>query len=213
MGEAGKKRAIAQEIGNHTNIDDRPGKRMLHASPVLGSLHSMHQFQPSTDVTNERASSNGNHAGGLVADSEMDQVQQLVAMIGAIAAQGDRAVESLEILASNIPSNLLAEVVIANIHNLPSIRPTSDDDEHELAPGGSQLSAISALSQIMPPFTVISQVTTLPTTMPQVVLPSMAMPQLPLPNSISSSFQVEVTVPQQLASDAGHDPQRVCFDC
>lgn len=208
MGEAGKKRAIAQEIGNHTNIDDRPGKRMLHASPVLGSLHSMHQFQPSTDVTNERASSNGNHAGGLVADSEMDQVQQLVAMIGAIAAQGDRAVESLEILASNIPSNLLAEVVIANIHNLPSIRPTSDDDEHELAPGGSQLSAISALSQIMPPFTVISQVTTLPTTMPQVVLPSMAMPQLPLPNSISSSFQVEVTVPQQLASDAGHDPQR-----
>lgn len=208
MGEAGKKRAFAQEIGNHTNIDDRPGKRMLHPSPVLGSLHSMPQFQPSGDVTNERVSSNGNHAGGVVADSEMAQVQQLVAMIGAIAAQGDRAVESLEILASNIPSNLLAEVVIANIHNLPSTRPSSDDDEHQLGPEASQLSAISALSQIMPSFNVISQVMTLPTTMHQAVLPSIAVSQLPLPNSISSSSQVEVTVPQQLASDAGHDPQR-----
>lgn len=207
MGEAGKKRAITQEIGNHTNIDDRPGKRMLHPSPVLGSSHSMHQFQPSGDVTNDRASSNGNHAGGVVADSEMAQVQQLVGMIGAIAAQGDRAVESLEILASNIPSNLLAEVVIANIHNLPSTRPSSDDDEHELGPEASPLSAISALSQIMPSFPAISQVMTLPTTLPQAVLPSIAVSQLPLPNSISSSSQVEVTVPQQLASDAGHDPQ------
>lgn len=204
MGEAGKKRAIAQVIGNHANVDDRPGKRMLHASPVLGSIHSMQKFQTSGDVINERASSNGNHAGGLI-DSEMAQVQQLVAMIGAIAAQGDRAVESLEILASNIPSNLLAEVVIANIHNLPSTRPTSDDDEQELVEG-SQYSAISALSQIMPSFT-ISQVMTLPTTVPQVVLPSMAAPQLPLPKNTSPS-QVEVSVPQQLASDAGHDLQR-----
>lgn len=206
MGEVGKKRAVAQVIGNHANIDDRPVKRMLHASPLLGSMHSIQQFQPSSDVINERAFSNGNHAGGQLVDSEMAQVQQLVAMIGAIAAQGDRAVESLEILASNIPSNLLAEVVIANIHNLPSARPTSDGDEQELGEG-SQYSAISAFSEIMPSFTMISQVMTLPTTIPQVVLPSMAVSQLPLPKSASSS-QVEVSVAQQLASHAGHDLQR-----
>ncbi|KAH9292801.1 hypothetical protein KI387_042011 [Taxus chinensis] len=114
-GEIGKRRTLVQETVSPATIDDKPGKRIRHSSPAL------QQFQPSSDVINESEPSNGNNPGSLMNGPEMTPVQQLVAMFGAIVAQGDRAVESLEILISRIPTDLLAEVVIANMHNLPSI--------------------------------------------------------------------------------------------
>jgi symplekin len=59
-------------------------------------------------------------------------VQQLVAMFGALVAQGEKAAGSLDILVSSICSDLLAEVVMTNIWNLPSIRPMLDEDETQL---------------------------------------------------------------------------------
>ncbi|KAJ4911512.1 HEAT repeat-containing protein [Raphanus sativus] len=50
--------------------------------------------------------------------SDTGPVQQLVAMFGALVAQGEKAIGSLEILISSISADLLADVVMANMHNI-----------------------------------------------------------------------------------------------
>ncbi|PIN09200.1 mRNA cleavage and polyadenylation factor II complex, subunit PTA1 [Handroanthus impetiginosus] len=62
-------------------------------------------------------------------DADNGPVQQLVAMFGALVAQGEKASASLEILISSISADLLAEVVMANIRNLPPKIPKSEGDE------------------------------------------------------------------------------------
>ncbi|XP_017247207.1 uncharacterized protein LOC108218671 isoform X2 [Daucus carota subsp. sativus] len=63
-------------------------------------------------------------------DGDNGPVQQLVSMFAALVAQGEKAVGSLQILISSISADLLAEVVMANMRHLPSVRPK--DEELEL---------------------------------------------------------------------------------
>ncbi|CAA0836287.1 HEAT repeat-containing protein [Striga hermonthica] len=65
-------------------------------------------------------------------DADNGPVQQLVAMFGALVAQGEKAVASLEILISSISADLLAEVVMANMRNLPLRSSQSEEDEELL---------------------------------------------------------------------------------
>lgn len=51
-----------------------------------------------------------------------EAVYQLIGMFAALAAQGDRAAGSLQILSSSIASDLLAEVVMVNMQHLPISR-------------------------------------------------------------------------------------------
>ncbi|KAJ3682829.1 hypothetical protein LUZ60_013056 [Juncus effusus] len=60
-----------------------------------------------------------------------DAVFQLVTMFASLAAQGERAASSLQVLSSSISSELLAEVVLVNLHHLPVLKeelvgPSSD---------------------------------------------------------------------------------------
>lgn len=65
-------------------------------------------------------------------DVENGPVQQLVAMFGALVAQGEKAVASLEILISSISADLLAEVVMANMRHLPQYCPNAEGDDEQL---------------------------------------------------------------------------------
>ncbi|KAL7095344.1 hypothetical protein ACP275_10G018300 [Erythranthe tilingii] len=69
-------------------------------------------------------------------DADSGPVQQLVAMFGALAAQGEKAAASLEILVSSISADLLAEVVMANLRNLPPKIPKSEMNEEPLGNTG-----------------------------------------------------------------------------
>ncbi|XP_068636580.1 uncharacterized protein [Aristolochia californica] len=80
-------------------------------------------------------------------DIDSGPVQQLVAMFGALVAQGDRAATSLEILISSISSDLLAEVVMANMRFLPPTCPQSE--EEALGGAGSVTPEPSLLSDIL----------------------------------------------------------------
>ncbi|XP_020672070.1 uncharacterized protein LOC110092056 isoform X1 [Dendrobium catenatum] len=62
-------------------------------------------------------------------DGDSGPVLQLVGMFGALVAQGEKASEPLEILISSISSDLLAEVVLANMRHLPSSSPMADDED------------------------------------------------------------------------------------
>ncbi|KAG8099005.1 hypothetical protein GUJ93_ZPchr0013g34508 [Zizania palustris] len=76
-----------------------------------------------------------------------EAVYQLVSMFAALAAQGDRASASLQILSSSIATDLLAEVVMVNMQHLPVSRPEVDQQQSpstgqlSVAPSSSLLSA------------------------------------------------------------------------
>lgn len=81
-------------------------------------------------------------------DADSGPVQQLVAMFGALVAQGEKAASSLEILISSISADLLAEVVMANIRNLPPESPRCEGDEELLGNMGVHLDMIGSDTHI-----------------------------------------------------------------
>ncbi|KAH7446302.1 hypothetical protein KP509_01G050700 [Ceratopteris richardii] len=60
---------------------------------------------------------------GLNVDSKLTPLQQMIAMIGALVAKGERAASSIEILITSLPPDMLADVVIENMKNLPTSPP------------------------------------------------------------------------------------------
>ncbi|XP_071715633.1 uncharacterized protein [Rutidosis leptorrhynchoides] len=71
------------------------------------------------------------------------RVQQLVAMFSSLVAQGEQSAAMLEVLISSISADLLAQVVMANMPNLPPVRPKQDGDQ-ELLNSGPQDNKLSA---------------------------------------------------------------------
>lgn len=105
------------------NEDDTPGKR---AKSTPGNLEG-----PGCEISKgqDKAPSSGTTPSS---DVDSGPVQQLVAMFAVLVAQGEKAAASLEILISSISADLLAEVVMTNIWNLPARRPKSEGDEEQL---------------------------------------------------------------------------------
>lgn len=118
------------------------------------------------DVLGKRARTTPNVSQGSAQELSKDQhkdngpVQQLVAMFGALVAQGEKAAGSLEILVSSISSDLLAEVVMANIRHLPPTRPKAEEDEQE-AGSDTQFKHLSSyLTDILSTSITLSQTDT-----------------------------------------------------
>lgn len=55
-------------------------------------------------------------------------MQQLVSMFSSLVAQGEQSAAMLEILISSISADLLAQVVMANMPNLPSLPPKEEGE-------------------------------------------------------------------------------------
>ncbi|KAL4179988.1 hypothetical protein AMTRI_Chr13g122920 [Amborella trichopoda] len=114
-GDPIRKRPLAPDDGADTNNDDIPAKRTrldLLSSPD----------QPSQLINDQLPDSgliNGTSGPASLLGSEMTPVQQMIAMIGALLAEGERGAESLEILISKIHPDLLADIVMANMKYLP----------------------------------------------------------------------------------------------
>ncbi|KAH9736535.1 HEAT repeat-containing protein [Citrus sinensis] len=114
----GRKRSGADDGCDLEGDDDVSGKR---ARPTPGDSEALSQdHRPSTGSTSNKG------------NSDSGPVQQLVAMFGALVAQGEKAVSSLEILISSISADLLAEVVMANMCNLPPFLPQAEGDEESV---------------------------------------------------------------------------------
>lgn len=129
----GRKRPALQD-GSDFAEEDMSGKRVKSTvDTVEGSVHDPKGNQvnvPSVGITSS------------VTSAESGPVLQLVAMFSALVAQGEKAAASLEILISSISADLLADVVMANIRNLPPIYPKYEGDEVPLldigAPPGAE---------------------------------------------------------------------------
>lgn len=112
----GRKRLGSQDRGNLAeNVPEKRVKKELDGSTTASQDKSPSSEPPPS----KREVDNG-------------PVQQLVAMFGALVAQGEKAVASLEILISSISSDLLADVVIVNMCNLPPNNPSAEGDDEPL---------------------------------------------------------------------------------
>ncbi|KAG7965085.1 hypothetical protein I3843_09G205600 [Carya illinoinensis] len=121
----GRKRSGAPENSDPAEDRDMPEKRMK-ASPSVSeestreldkSITIPQDGIPSTRPTTSRG------------DVDTGPAQQLVAMFGALVAQGEKAIGSLEILISSISADLLAEVVMANMCYLPPNLSKAEGDD------------------------------------------------------------------------------------
>ncbi|KAI4339782.1 hypothetical protein MLD38_024686 [Melastoma candidum] len=77
-----------------------------------------------SDSEHSSISVNGLSSDCSLSNGELSPVEQMIAMIGALLAEGERGAESLDILISKIHPDLLADIVITSMKHLPSISPS-----------------------------------------------------------------------------------------
>ncbi|XP_054780556.1 uncharacterized protein LOC129288158 isoform X2 [Prosopis cineraria] len=158
----GRKRLGSQDGGDLAEDEDVPEKRSKTTTIVS---------EPKKELDESTRVCWDNNASTVPRSSrrEVDNgpVQQLVAMFGALVAQGEEAVAPLEILISSISSDLLAEVVMANMCNLPPNNPSAEGDDeplHDISITGSDgkakypssfVDCVMSLSSTFPSITVL----------------------------------------------------------
>ncbi|KAJ1396171.1 Symplekin/Pta1, N-terminal [Sesbania bispinosa] len=126
-GNIARKRSGSQ-IGGDLAEDDVPGKRVK--TTITGSKEPKKEFDEG--AANSQDDTPSTVPTSSKGDVDNGPVQQLVAMFGALVAQGEKAVVSLEILISSISADLLAEVVMANMRHLPPKYPNAEGDDEQL---------------------------------------------------------------------------------
>lgn len=116
-GDAVRKRYMPLENEEPNNGYDMASKRICrgpsnHSDPPIQINDSGHDL-----------SVNGASSKVPLLDSGLTPVEQMIAMIGALIAEGERGAESLEILISQLHPDLLADIVITNMKHLPTNPP------------------------------------------------------------------------------------------
>lgn len=154
---SGRKRSGVQDLSDSIEYGDVSAKRARPTPSVSGG--SAQELSPSSGLKTSKG------------DGNNGAVQQLVAMFGVLAAQGEEVAGSLEILISNISSDLLAEVVMANMRHLPPNWPKAegDEDDPSLVGSDAQFKHLSSyLADIIKRSTTSSQTDTLLDAQPSV---------------------------------------------
>ncbi|KAF7830074.1 Symplekin isoform A [Senna tora] len=111
--ESSRKRSVPLDNDKLANGHGTITKR-IRSGP---DLHSPLPVQIN-DSGQDFNSVNGVSPNVPVVDSELTAAEQMIAMIGALLAEGERGAESLEILVSKIHPDLLADIVITNMKHL-----------------------------------------------------------------------------------------------
>ncbi|KAM3372386.1 hypothetical protein ACQJBY_019325 [Aegilops geniculata] len=119
------KRSLADDMNNILEDDGHSSKRVKQSHD--SQEHSEEANKRNTEAASIDSSSN-QPTPARTENSEA--VYQLIGMFAALAAQGDRAAGSLQILSSSIAADLLAEVVMVNMQHLPVSGPEVDQRQH-----------------------------------------------------------------------------------
>lgn len=154
-----RKRSGTQESSEFDKDEDGSGKRARSIPSV--SEESAKESDRNSTGNQDDVSSTGPSISKVEVDS--GPVQQLIAMFGALVAQGAKAVDSLEILISSISADLLAEVVMANLRNFPPDHSKTQGDDEPLTN-----MTIVGDSQVKYPPSFIANVLSLSSTFPPI---------------------------------------------
>ncbi|KAI5061409.1 hypothetical protein GOP47_0023914 [Adiantum capillus-veneris] len=108
-----------QENGSVPSDLNVSSAKRLRVTPETTLSHS----QDAQAVSDDQGAGAAQESSGLILDSRLTPLQQMIAMIGALVAKGERAASSIEILITSLPADMLADVVIENMKNLPPSAP------------------------------------------------------------------------------------------
>lgn len=144
-GDIMKKRAMSQEEDDLCyNNHDMPSKQTCigsNAIPILpfATSDSMNGSLPVYDESHNVPA----------LDGELTPAEQMIVMIGALLAEGERGAKSLEILIMKMHPDMLADIVITNMKYLPKVSPPSTRIGTSQAT--PQVGSLSFASQISAP--------------------------------------------------------------
>ncbi|CUQ97481.1 hypothetical protein BN1843_28120 [Escherichia coli] len=170
----GRKRSVTEDSSDLAENDDVSGKR-VRSTPSVSEESTKELNRNTTTSQGDICSTQPTINKG---DVDTGPVQQLVAMFGALVAQGEKAVGSLGILISSISADLLAEVVMANMRNLPPDHPHTDGDDELL----ENMSIVGSDTQAKYPPSFLADVVSLSSTFPPIA--SLLNSQLSVSNKI-----------------------------
>ncbi|XP_021283612.1 uncharacterized protein LOC110416100 isoform X2 [Herrania umbratica] len=191
LGDVSKKRSMPQDNEELSNNLEMVSKRTRYG---LNS-HSMSPMQIN-DSGQDLASVNGLPPNFPLSDGHLTPVEQMIAMIGALLAEGERGAESLEILISKIHPDLLADIVITNMKHLPKNPPPLT--RVGTLPINQQAGYVNSPAQVLPP--------PAPTNSLHPPLPTS---QLPFTSAATtSSLLSDTSVVSNFAADSKRDPRR-----
>ncbi|KAJ8476753.1 hypothetical protein OPV22_020480 [Ensete ventricosum] len=151
-GQATNKNSGGVSISNEESLPLKDDNSSMQACDEASS--DLVRKRPVTELNNDLLQDDSPAAKRIrqstqtVQDLPNEPLQQLVAMFGALVAQGEKAAGSLEILISSISSDLLAEVVMANMQHLPPTCPKTDKDDVASETGYPSCLASSVLPSI-----------------------------------------------------------------
>lgn len=144
--DGSNKRSLAEDM-NHVTEDDvhstKRARQSIDANEHSEEANKTNFESMSVDISSSQPSS--------IRTGNSEAVYQLIGMFAALAAQGDRAAGSLQILSYSIASDLLAEVVMVNMQHLPISRPEVDQQQLPSTSSGDglPLSSFSSLLGIL----------------------------------------------------------------
>ncbi|XP_043816322.1 uncharacterized protein LOC110622332 isoform X2 [Manihot esculenta] len=159
QGKLGSKRSGAEDSSELAEANDVSGKRARPMPSV--SEEPNKELNRNVSGSQDDVPSDGPTVNG---EDDTGPVQQLVAMFGALVAQGEKAVGSLEILISSISADLLAEVVMANMRYLPTSHPQAEEDDESLV----NMTIIGSNTQAKYPSSFLNNVLSLSTSFPPI---------------------------------------------
>lgn len=196
-----------QENGSQSVESDGTNGKRLRAMQNSGAVQSMQR-----DGNNNEPPTAGNRDGGLT------PIHQMISMIGALLAQGDRASASVELLVANIAPDMLADIVITNMAHLPATMPPMQIGDGDARESGSMVGVLPLGAGVptpppaaVPPPTVVPPPIGAPSMGPPLagvvamVIPPIVVPAVVIPPTDAST-------PSQTSADARRDPRRVSTD-
>ncbi|KAK8623473.1 hypothetical protein V6N13_118357 [Hibiscus sabdariffa] len=190
LGDVSKKRSMPQDNEELTNSFEMASKR-IRSGP------NSHTTPPTqiNDSGQDFSSVNGSSPNFPLSDDNLTPVEQMIAMIGALLAEGERGAESLEILISKIHPDLLADIVITNMRHLPKSPPLSKVGTF---PTTQQAVNVNSRAQVVPPPAPTNSLHT-----------PVSTPQLPVTSAATTgSSMSDTSTLNNFAADSKRDPRR-----
>lgn len=183
---------MPQDIEDQSNGLEIASKRTCYGP----NAHLTAPVQMS-DPGQDSISANGMPPNVSHLDGDLTPVEQMIAMIGALLAEGERGAESLEILISKLHPDLLADIVITNMKHLPKSPPP-------LTRLGSSMPPARLVCSLSGPAQLVAPSPTNSVQSP--VLPA----KLPLSSSTAVSASLsDMPAVSSFATDSKRDPRRV----
>ncbi|KAK3128120.1 hypothetical protein QOZ80_7AG0582840 [Eleusine coracana subsp. coracana] len=193
--DSGNKRSLTEDMNNV--VEDDEG----HSSKRVRQSHNDEEHAEEANKRNvEPTSVDVSSSQPISTTGNSEAVYQLIGMFAALAAQGDRAAGSLQILSSSIASDLLAEVVMVNMEHMPVSRPEVDQQHHlpSTSSGDGISISFSLLTSLLKRASQINQ-DEMPADKDSVVMPSVADDIAMFP--ASSPVPTSVNTPMEENSD------------